>query len=128
MLEIAIDVARRAGDVLLEHHRPIGRREIVDRKGDEVRNLVTAADRASEELIVREIRSTFPDDSIAAEESGEREGDPDRVWHVDPLDGTVNFTHGHPFFAVSIGLVVRGEPTLGVVHAPILGETFAGEV
>ena len=127
MLEFAVDLARRAGDLLLAHYRPLGRQE-ADRKGEETRNLVTKADRASEELIVGEIRRAYPDDAIAAEEGGETAGDPDRVWHVDPLDGTVNFTHGHPFFAVSIGFVERGEPTLGAVHVPLLAETFAGEV
>jgi myo-inositol-1(or 4)-monophosphatase len=127
MLEFVERLARRAGETLLSHFRPLGRAEIVDRKG-QMRNLVTAADRASEDLIVAALREEFPEHGINGEEGGGIPGDGRHVWTVDPLDGTVNFTHGHPFFAVSIGLVVDGEPLLGVVHAPVLGETFVGEV
>lgn len=127
MLEFAVALAQQAGETLLAHFKPLGRAEIVDRKG-QVRNLVTAADRASEDLIVAALRERFPDYGINGEERGAVAGDERHVWTIDPLDGTVNFAHGHPFFAVSIGLVVDGVPRLGVVHAPVLGETFAGEV
>ncbi len=127
MLEFAVDLARRAGRVLLEHHRATGRPEIVARKG-QVRNLLTEADRASETLVVGALRREFPGDGVLGEEGARVAGDGRRTWIVDPLDGTVNFAHGHPFFAVSIGLVEDGRPRLGVVHAPVLGETFAGEV
>ncbi len=127
MLEFAVELAERAGAVLMEHFRPLSRATIVDRKG-QVRNLLTAADGASENLIVAAIRERYPEHSILAEEGGAGEGDGRHVWTIDPLDGTVNFTHSLPFFAVSIGLVVDGSPRLGVVHAPVLGETFAGQV
>jgi myo-inositol-1(or 4)-monophosphatase len=127
-LEFATELAVRAGKVLMEHFRPIGRAAIVDRKSAQVRNIVTAADTASEELIKAEIRATYPEHAIAAEESGRGGAESDHVWHVDPLDGTINFAHAHPFFAVSIGLAVAGRPVLGAVHAPRLGETFTGEV
>ena len=127
MLEFATRLAERAGEVLMEHFRPLGRAEVVAQKG-QVRNWVTAADTASEELIVAAIRERFPGHSINAEESGEHAGDGRHVWYVDPLDGTVNFTHGFPFFAVSIGFVVDGVPVLGAVRAPALRETFAGKV
>lgn len=126
-LPFVADLARRAGEVLLAHHSPTGRPEIVDRKG-QVRNLLTAADKASEDLVVAELRRAFPRDGIEAEESGVHPGVSGRVWCVDPLDGTVNFAHGHPFFAVSIGLFEGGRPVLGVVHAPVLRETFTGAV
>ncbi len=128
MLEFVEDLARRAGEILLRHYRPVGRARIVDRKSGQARNLVTEADRASEELILSELDRAFPGDAVVAEETGAHGRDRGRVWHVDPLDGTVNFAHGHPFFAVSIGLVEHGEPVLGVVHGPVLSETFTGEV
>ncbi len=127
MLEFAESLARRAGETLLSHFLPLGRAVIVDRKV-QVRNLVTAADRASEDLIVAALRERFPNHGINGEERGGVAGDGRHVWVVDPLDGTINFAHGHPFFAVSIGLVVDGVPRLGVVHAPVLDETFSGEI
>jgi len=126
MLDFTIELARRAGDVLMEHYRPLRRPDIVHRKSDEVRNLVTAADLESEKLIVAEIRAAFPEHGIAAEEGSGGDTDREYVWHVDPLDGTVNFAHCHPFFSVSIGLAQNGRPLLGVVYAPILRETWAG--
>lgn len=128
MLDFVEDVAVSAGRLLLERYRPLGRREIVDRKERQIRNLVTEADRASEEYILGRLRSEFPDHRLNAEESGRSGGGGEPLWYVDPLDGTVNFAHSHPFFAVSIGLVIEGKPVLGVVHAPVLGETFVGEV
>ena len=128
MRKFAEDLARRAGEVLLSHYRPLDRAEIVNRKSSEVRNLVTAADLASESLLVSALGREFPDHGIAAEEGGGGGGEREYVWHVDPLDGTVNFAHSHPFFAVSLGLVRRGKPLLGVVHAPLLQETFSGQV
>ncbi|MEN8150107.1 MAG: inositol monophosphatase family protein [Planctomycetota bacterium] len=126
MLDFAVDLARRAADVLMEHRRPLRRPDIVRRKSEQVRNLVTAADLESERLIVDEIRAAYPDHGIAAEEGSGGDTDREYVWHVDPLDGTVNFAHCHPFFSVSIGLARAGRPVLGVVHAPVLGETWAG--
>jgi myo-inositol-1(or 4)-monophosphatase len=65
-------------------------------------------------------------DGIVGEEGAATAATGDRVWYVDPLDGTVNFAHGLPLFAVSIGLAVGGVPAVGVVHAPALGWTFTG--
>jgi len=128
MLDFACDLARRAGDVLMRHYRPLRRPDIVMRKSDEVRNLVTAADLESEKLIVEEIRAAYPEHGIAAEEGSGGDTDREYVWHVDPLDGTVNFAHCHPFFSVSIGLARNGRPVLGAVYAPILDEIWAGNV
>ena len=95
--------------------------------------MVTEVDHLSEELILGAIRERYPDDGILAEESGEhhaiRGGAPTlatgRTWVIDPLDGTVNYANGIPFFCVSIGLVVDGRPMVGVVHDPMRSETFA---
>jgi len=108
-------------------------REILERDGlfpqapsmKGLRDPVTEADLASERLIVERLTGRFPDHAIFAEEEtrvGSRAG---LTWYVDPLDGTVNFSQAHPFFAVSLALYDGPRPLLGVVHAPRLGETFA---
>ena len=98
------------------------------------RDVVTEADHLSEALIIEAIRAYQPGDSILAEETGEHraiEGDEaptsgrGRLWIVDPLDGTVNYANGIPFFCVSIGLIVDGVPSVGVIHDPTRDEMFA---
>jgi myo-inositol-1(or 4)-monophosphatase len=124
-LAFAVATAEEAGALVLELVRR-GEAASVDFKGR--RNLVTAADRASEELITRRIREAYPDDGLEAEEGGGHEGTTGFVWSVDPVDGTTNFAHGHPFWAVSVGVFRDEEPVLGAVRAPRLDETFAGEL
>ncbi|MCR9247020.1 MAG: inositol monophosphatase [bacterium] len=124
--DVALDLGRRAGDLLLE--RRTAAAAAVESKGRR-RELVTAADRAAEELIVQGLFAEFPDHGVLAEEgvlttAGETDKESDWVWIIDPLDGTTNYVHGVPFFAVAIALVHRGEPVVGVVHAPALAETF----
>ena len=127
-LEFAIALAARAGEILMDRYE---RLERIDYKS--ARDIVTEADHLSEDLIIDAIRSYHPADAILAEESGEHQakaGDAPtsgrgRVWVIDPLDGTVNYANGIPFFCVSIGLVVAGRPTVGVVHDPTRSETFA---
>lgn len=119
-------VARRAGEVLLQY-----RAELVtlrtEFKGR--RELVTAADRAAEQVVVEHLLAAYPEHAVLAEEgvltpAGKPHRDADLVWILDPLDGTTNFVHDLPFFAVSIALVQRGVPVLGIVHAPVLGHTY----
>ena len=88
-------------------------------------DLVTDADLASQRLIVERLEAAFPTHTIQAEEEG-RASDPENPWRwvVDPLDGTVNFAHGLPIWGVSIGLAHRGEVVAGVVHCPLLSQTF----
>lgn len=90
-------------------------------------NIVTDVDKASEGMILEILRAEFPDDSILAEESGVSDKSGKRRWLVDPLDGTTNFAHSYPFFAVSIGLEQDGEVIAGVVYNPISGELFRAE-
>jgi myo-inositol-1(or 4)-monophosphatase len=90
-------------------------------------DLVTDADQESEVLIVAEILRSFPDDRIVAEEGTMRGHDPARRWVIDPLDGTTNFAHGYPFFAVSIALEVAGAVQVGVVYDPLHDELFSAE-
>ena len=127
-LQIAEQIAREAGDILLEGWE---RRPAVEFKTAE-RDLVTEYDRRSEALIVQRLRQAFPEDAIVGEEGAAHpaaprsDGTDTGTWYVDPLDGTVNFSHGLPLFAVSIGLQAAGVPALGVVHAPAVGWTFVG--
>ena len=130
-LAFAIAIAARAGEVLMDRYE---RLERIDYKSP--RDVVTEADHESEALIIDAIRAYGPGDAILAEETGEHraiEGEEPtsgrgRLWIVDPLDGTVNYANGIPFFCVSIGLVVDGRPTVGVIHDPTRGETFAATV
>ena len=119
-LDAALSIARDAGDILLDElHRP---REISYKGGVDI---VTSADRRSEKLIVDRLAEMFPKHSVIAEEGSGVETDSEFVWYVDPLDGTTNFAHSYPFFAVSIALVQNGQIQVGVVHDPIKAETFS---
>ncbi|HET7462541.1 MAG TPA: inositol monophosphatase family protein [Longimicrobium sp.] len=87
-------------------------------------DLVTDVDEASERLIVGRIRERFPEDGVVAEESAATAVLQGRRWIVDPVDGTANFVHTHPFVAVSIALHDDRGAAVGVVHAPFLGEVY----
>lgn len=121
-LSAATEIARDAGEVLRQF---AGRKVAVEYKG--AFDTVTAADRVSEELVVRRLRECFPKHSIVGEEGGGVDNQSEFVWHVDPLDGTTNFAHGYPWFAVSIGLERQGEGIAGVVYNPISEELYAAE-
>jgi myo-inositol-1(or 4)-monophosphatase len=123
-LEVARDTARLAGELLRDGHR---RSFVVENKGEV--DLVTEHDRRSEALCVGRLSAAFPGHAIVGEEGAEVRpggGAADHTWFVDPLDGTTNFAHGLPLYAVSIGLEIEGEPCLGVVFAPELGWEFTG--
>jgi histidinol phosphatase-like enzyme (inositol monophosphatase family) len=83
---------------------------------------VTIADREAEEYLRMRIGDAFPDDSILGEEGGEKSGKSNRRWILDPVDGTYSFVHGVPLYGVLIGLELAGEPILGVVNLPALGQ------
>ncbi len=122
LVALALDAAREAAKILAPGFRA---RPVAEHKG--VVDLVTEYDRASEAyLTARLVRETgFA--CVGEEAGGERAADPDDpTWYVDPLDGTTNFVHGHPFYCVSIGLTIAGAPRLGAVHAPALGLTWSG--
>jgi len=121
-LEFAVDAARAAGELILQHDAPVPQRA-PRMKG--LRDPVTEADLASERLIVARIREAWPQTAICAEEETRDEAGGRPIWYVDPLDGTVNFSQAHPFFGVSIALYQGDEPLVGVVHVPRLDETFA---
>jgi len=119
MLQTAIEAAQRAGRVIAERY-PAGRKVTV--KG--YRDLVTDTDIAAERVIIDLIQGRFPDHAILSEEAGARNISSDYTWIVDPLDGTTNYAHHHPVFAVSIGLMKRDEPLIGVIHDPLRDQTF----
>jgi len=87
-------------------------------------DLVTAVDEASERLIGERLRAAFPDDVVVGEEFSSTAAGAGRRWIVDPIDGTTNFVHGHPFVAVSIALADDDGVAVGVLHAPFLGEVY----
>ena len=118
--QLACDIARSAGALLMEYY---GRLNSFDRKGDV--DLVTVADRASEEHLVQAVSSAFPGDGIWGEEGGVVQGQSDYQWVLDPLDGTTNFVHGFPFFMVSIGIRWRQERVVGACYGPVMDELYA---
>ena len=119
-LAAAEAAAREAGELLL---RLRGGELDVREKRDG--SLVTDADTAVEEIILRRLRVEFPADAVSSEEAAPREASSGRQWVVDPLDGTTNFSRALPFFAVSIAFWERGEPAVGVVYLPALAELFS---
>ena len=124
-LTLVQDLARQAGAVLMDG---FGRVTDVRHKG--ATDLVTEYDRLSEELILAVLKARFPDHAVLAEESGASGGgaaSDGYRWVVDPLDGTTNYAHGLPFFAVSIALTLDDRPVLGVVYDPSRDEMFAAE-
>ncbi|MFO7547449.1 MAG: inositol monophosphatase family protein [Acidimicrobiia bacterium] len=118
-LEVALAAARQGGTVVRE---AFGRPVAPDFKGDV--NPVTDADRAAEEAILEVLHRERPGDGVLAEEGGEGHPTSERIWIVDPLDGTVNFVHGIPQVAVSVALWERGVPLVGVVLDPLRNEEF----
>lgn len=120
-LDIATEAALTAGAVLKNY---LGKLENIQEKG-RPGDLVTVADKEAEEAVLSILQRHLPDHSILAEESGKLEASAaDYLWAIDPLDGTTNYTHQYPFFAVSIGLLVHGVPTLGVVYDPFHDDVF----
>ena len=121
-LETSVEIAREAGALLAQH---FARHIPYELKGES--DLVTAADRASERLIVERLRAHFPTHAIVAEEGGSVDGASEYRWYVDPLDGTTNFAHGLPHYNVTLGLERAGEMIAGVIYDPCRGEMFAAE-
>lgn len=118
-LAVAEKAAEAAGEILTDL---FGKVRHIQKKGKI--DLVTEADLRAEKAILEIIRKAFPRDNILSEEAGKDRRNSDRTWIVDPLDGTVNFAHGFPFYAVSIALEIEGEMVVGVVYAPPAGEHF----
>jgi myo-inositol-1(or 4)-monophosphatase len=124
-LEVALAAAREAGAILLDEAKSP---QSVSYKGEV--DLVTQADLRSERAIAARLREAFPDHRIVGEEMGEEgahDGSSRYRWLVDPLDGTTNFAHGFPVYAVSIALLEDDEPVAGVVSHPSANEMFSAK-
>ncbi len=121
-LDFVERLARQAGDILRAGY---GGELHVQHKG--IIDLVTEMDRRSEEYLLGEIGRSFPHHRILAEETGGQPGEECCIWYVDPLDGTVNYAHGIPIFAVSIAYRQDGVLQLGVIYDPMRDECFAAE-
>ena len=120
--DFAVKIAKKAGKILLEYYQT---KIEINYKDSNQKNLVTEVDLMSEKLIVNAIKKEFPEHCFLAEESGDCGIKPsDYRWIIDPLDGTTNYTHGYNFYAVSIALVHKNEPIVGVIYAPMLQELF----
>lgn len=120
MLNTAVKAARQAGQTIL---KSLDHLESIQVKEKQRNDFVTEVDRAVEQEIVELLKQTYPDHSILGEESGEQVGD-DYRWLIDPIDGTTNFIHGLPHFAVSIALQYKGKTEVGVVYDPLRQELF----
>lgn len=120
-LDAATAAAMAGGEILKKYW---GKLESVEEKKYSC-DLVTEADKQSEEKIIAFLKSAFPGHQILAEETGYTSAESDDfMWCIDPLDGTTNYTHQHPFVAVSIALLYKKQPVVGVVFNPILNELF----
>jgi myo-inositol-1(or 4)-monophosphatase len=126
-LDLAIELAHAAGRIQMDRYEHLER---IEAKGP--RDVVTEVDHLCEALVMNAVRERYPEDAFYAEEIGEVGAAGGavsrRVWIVDPLDGTINYANGIPFFCISIALVADGKPVLGVVYDPTRDETFTGAV
>jgi myo-inositol-1(or 4)-monophosphatase len=120
LLNIAVRAARRAGEVII---RSLNRLESLTVASKGRNDFVTEVDHAAEHEIISTIRRHYPQHAFLAEESG-ASGESDTVWIIDPLDGTTNFMHGFPVFAVSIACQIKGRLEHAVVYDPMRGELF----
>ena len=126
-LDYVIQLACQAGEILRQE---FGKPHTVEHKG--IIDIVTEADRKSEQYILQRIQADFADHTIVSEESGvitgKKMGKELDAWYVDPLDGTTNYAHGVPIFAVSIAYAHQGRLNLGVVFDPMQNECFSAEL
>jgi len=121
LLNIAVRAARRAGEIIV---RSMNRVESMQISSKGRNDFVSEVDRAAERDIIASIRRSYPDHAFLAEESG-ASGESEVLWIIDPLDGTTNFLHGFPVFAVSIACQIKGRLEHAVVYDPIRQEIFS---
>ncbi len=120
----SVQIAREAGSILLEH---FGKSLEISFKGKKDTDPVTTVDKLSEEYLKKAIKKEFPGHSILGEEAGvTSQSDSPFTWVLDPLDGTVNFINGLPFFAVSIGVLRKRQPVAGSIYVPVSHKTVEG--
>lgn len=122
MVNIAEKAARSAGHLILKASERMDKVKIIP-KGP--RDFATEVDLIAEQEIIQILQTTYPDHTILAEESGVSKRDDESVWIIDPLDGTTNFIHGFPHYAISIAFQYRGKIEHGVIYDPIRDEMFS---
>ena len=126
MLNVAIKAARRAGNIINRASLNSERIQVTRKQHND---FVTEVDQAAEAAIIETLKDAFPDHGFLAEETGEIQGSsmddqPSHIWIIDPLDGTTNFIHGFPQYAVSIALTQNGQLAHGVIYDPMRNELF----
>ncbi len=123
-LETAIQAAREAGKILMKNY---GKVPAGDIRKKETNDFISFVDEQSEKIILDIIFEKYPDHQILAEESGKKDNESEYTWIIDPLDGTTNYLHSIPVFAVSIALKKKTETIAGVVYNPLTNELFSAE-
>jgi myo-inositol-1(or 4)-monophosphatase len=120
MLEFAIQCSIDAGKILLKHYTV----SLIAVQKENISNIVTAADIESEKFIIEQIQAKYPNDGIISEEYGFINKESNRIWIVDPLDGTSNFAAGLEWFGVLIAVIENRMPVVAVAHLPAMGKTY----
>jgi myo-inositol-1(or 4)-monophosphatase len=121
IVNIATEAARAAGNLII---RALQRPDTIKFAEKNPNDFVTEVDQRVEREIIAAIKKAYPTHSILGEESGETEGDEDYLWVIDPIDGTRNFMHGFPHFAISIAVFIKGKLEHGVIYDPMKQELF----
>lgn len=122
LLNIAVSAARQAGDIIIRHLEQIDRLRITAKGHND---FFSEVDIKAEQAIIQTIRKAYPDHGIIAEESGAQNDDAECVWIIDPLDGTNNYLHGFPLYAVSIALRIKNRIEHAVIYDPLRHECFS---
>ena len=123
-LNTAINAAIQAGKIIMRFYSRLENLKVMSKGHNDY---VSEADQQAESIIKETLIKSYPTYKITAEESGSNDIESEYEWFVDPLDGTTNFIHGIPQFAVSIGLCKEGKPVLGVIYDPFKNELFCAE-
>ena len=121
LLNIAADAAIAASKIILRSFDNLDKIKIENKARND---FVTEVDTKSEQIIIDTIHKAYPNHAILSEEIGSLEGTDDYLWIIDPLDGTVNYIHGHPHFSISIGIKHKGKLQHGLVYDPLRQEMF----
>ena len=122
LLNIAVNAARQAGEIIIRHMEQVDRLKITAKNGQE---FFSEVDIKAEQAIISAIHKSHPSHSILAEEGGHIEGENETTWIIDPLDGTSNYLHGFPFFSVSIAVKIKNRIEHGVIYDPLRHECFS---
>src|SRR3569833_2978937 len=120
LVNIAVTAARAAGNQIMRHLERVDTLQVTRKARND---FVSEVDRNAEREIISIIRKAYPQHAVLGEEFGQ-DGDNEVVWIIDPLDGTTNFLHRFPHFAVSIGIQVRGKLEHGVIYAPCTQDLY----